>query len=421
MQNRLLRISCVYLFVLAFGGYAVPARAQFVSSPSDSLSFRTEHEIPDNNAQGIPVSSFLVVPGLEIEHTYDNNIFASSSNEESDYITEYNPAIAAISNWNRHEIYVGLAGNFGRYRDKGTENFDNYGGIVSGTYDIAYGTSLSAGYLKSWRDEGRGSFLQNNNRKLGYTEEKKFLSFKRDVSRIKLFADAEFGDTKLREDNDPLLADPDDYDRRRTRELELNAVYETMPGNQFFLTTKYSDADYTMLAGGSRDSDGYDAGLGYRFNNNGTLNGMFFAGYLLRDFDVSADKDLHKPFVGATVNWAITPLTTVSFILDKAFLTATGADAAGVVRLGRTVSVRHAVTQNLILRLFGGIDNYEFVGGTQSFKRESDVDYVGVVAEYDMRAGLKFKAGVDYQEREEGRLINGFDDTKAYVSIVYVH
>lgn len=417
-----MRRQSKYLYLLSLGCVAclaAPSAHAQVTGPRDVLSVQ-ERTIPENYTRGTPFRGFILVPALELQTTYDDNIFTNTTDKTSDQITEYNPALAILSNWNRHSVYVGLAGNFGRYRDNTAENFDNYGALISGTYDIAYETSLSASVARKWRDEGRGSIIQDNNRKLGYTEDSAAISFERDVSYIQLFLEGKTSRTELSKDSDPALADPDDYNARLDKEAEVTIAYEYMPNNQFYFTTLYSQSNYDLFGTGTRDSDGYDFRTGWKFNNDGTVNGGFFIAYQTRDFE-DGSKDIDQPHWGANINWNISRLTTLSALIEKTFQPTTGADAAGLFRTARGLSLRHLLTDRLSIRAFTGLDRYEFVGGTEAFKRETNVFYAGLAGEYELRDGLFLKLGLDHQFREAGALLNEFEDNKATISLVYIH
>ena len=92
---------------------------------------------PDYDPLGIRVGAFSFYPSILASETYNDNIFATNQNAESDFITVVQPEARLSSNWSRHSLSLVGFGRFSRFLQESNQNTDEWGGAMNGVLDLA--------------------------------------------------------------------------------------------------------------------------------------------------------------------------------------------------------------------------------------------------------------------------------------------
>jgi hypothetical protein len=100
--------------------------------------------------------SFLVIPHLDLEHAWDDNIYATTANRVGDRIATLRPQLALQSDWNRHALNLLARGEFNRFGRHAAENTDNATLAADGRLDILHDTALGGGLAWFRNHEDRG-------------------------------------------------------------------------------------------------------------------------------------------------------------------------------------------------------------------------------------------------------------------------
>ena len=402
------------LLALLVFALAQPALAQ-VLNPDDVMVAR-RRVVDEESSRGIRAGSFIFSQGLNLNLLHDDNIFRTSTGEDSDLITQVKPALAVEANWARHGLFLGVNGDLKYYRDNTSENSKGHGVMLSGHYDIAEQTWLMAALSRLRRQEARGSVLQDTNRQLDYTVTTRLLEFTRALSYVKLKILGQDEDSALEKDKNPALAGANDYRARNNRKIKGTIAYEYMPLNDIFLSASYDTTDYALVAGADRDSDGTDLRVGWNFDNARALSAKLYGGRVFRDFSVGSNTA--KTYAGGGLTWKATALSSLSFVFDKSFEDATANGSLGAIHTTRKLIASHSLNTALDLQALAGIDDYNYVGGT--FNGSTRLYYTGLSAEYEIARGLGLRAGYDYMRRAASQSFDKYKDNRVFLSLVYM-
>ena len=104
-----------------------------------------QRQRPDYEARGLRAGAFTVYPKVDWAVEYNDNVYAASTNEQSDTVIKIRPELAVESNWSQNSLNAYVRGSVNRYVDLKTENTDEYGFGVSGRIDVTRLSRLSAG------------------------------------------------------------------------------------------------------------------------------------------------------------------------------------------------------------------------------------------------------------------------------------
>ena len=147
--------------LIAFGD-ATPAFAQ-----TDSRTTTVQgRERPELDALGVRAGGFTAFPSLEVEGTYDDNIFLDETGEIDDFVTKITPTLRLNSNWSSHSLRFSGTGDIVRYADNSAEDNETFKLRADGVIDVrAIPASHSAPVsTKGWKT-GRPSMTSTGSRR----------------------------------------------------------------------------------------------------------------------------------------------------------------------------------------------------------------------------------------------------------------
>jgi hypothetical protein len=356
---------------------------------------------PELDALGGRVGSYLVYPSIDLEEQYNDNIFATDSNEESDLITRLIPRVTAESNWNQHALNFSAGADFGFYADNGDEDYEDYHVGTTGRLDISRESYLGGGLTYRHLHEERASPDDAGGiEPTEYDTLSANIRYFRNFGRIDMTLGAvyDFYDFDDVPAAGGVTIDNDDRDREEI-EGSLRVGYEIQPNYQAFVEGTYNTRDYDKsdaAIGAKRDSDGYSLAVGAKLDFGGITYGDFLVGYKAQEFDASALGDVDGPFANADITWNVTPLTTVIGSLSGEVVETTAAGASGRLVTGVGVSVDHELLRNLILGGDLSYENDDFEG----IDRTDENFRAGLDAKYMLNRYLYVSGGYSFRSRD---------------------
>ena len=99
----------------------------------------------------------FIYPRPGLQEFYNDNIFATDSDEEDDFITLITPGVDVRSDWTKHAFDLYAKAAIGRYADQTDEDFEDFSVGTNGRLDITQRAKLRAGVSYDRLHEGRGS------------------------------------------------------------------------------------------------------------------------------------------------------------------------------------------------------------------------------------------------------------------------
>lgn len=377
----------------------------------------------DTSPTGVRLGSFIVDPGIEVDSTFDDNIFRTPSGKKADLITDVKPAIAIQSDWEKHAIFFGAEGDSGLFATHSGQNYFDYGVLLSGRYDLAYQTYFTGAVSRAKRHIALGSVDDpNSGQPATYVFTTEQLGFTRALGLVHLDLQAKNEDVSLSSiggAGDIGVEGENDFHDRNDKSLLTTLSYETMPGNSLFVSSAVDRNDYTTLAGGgSHASHGTNSRAGIQITTKRNFSASVYEGYLQRNYDGGSPTD--DPYTGVNIYWDATPRTTFTLTLDEAFNQATVTDAAGVIQHRHRVTARHSLTERLSADASLGYNNNDYVGGTSSVRRATKIYYGGVGTDYRVTDDIGVRGAYDYQKRLSPLASDQYNDNRVTVSLVWM-
>ena len=309
-------IMAVWIAVFA----AVPAAAQELN---DSLFKRDrnvsvkERPKPGYITDGIPAGSFRVQPQLDLQTEFNDNIFATEINEQSDTIFIIAPSVQAKSDFGRHELIFGGNVRHQEYAEVGTESFTDYGANIDGRLDVKRGTYINAGtnYQKAHEGRSAAGLASGSLEPIEFDITNFYGEAVHETGRIRASVSGGFGKWNY-EDGELIggVEGDQDFRDRDIIDAGLRVDYAISPDTAVFARARYQDQqhDFVVPGGVPRDQDGYIFDVGADFDLTNLIRGEVGVGYINRKFDAPLTPDFDGLSYSAKVDWFATPLITVS-------------------------------------------------------------------------------------------------------------
>jgi hypothetical protein len=158
------------------------------------------------------------------------------------------------------------------------------------------------------------------------------------------------------------------------------------------------DIDFKILEadGTNRDSDGYAIVAGTELNFTDVTFGQIFVGYRQYDYTDPQFETQSGPTFGASVDWNVTRLTTLTFEASQDIFPTTIAGSSGIDTKELGFRVDHELRRNILLNLAIDYRNEDF----QQTTRDDDVTGGEVGFVYLLNRYLDINGGYVYQNRK---------------------
>jgi hypothetical protein len=349
---------------------------------------------------GIRMGSFVAMPSLTFEPQFNDNIFKTDTNKDSDFIFGVTPAISVNSDWNRHFLRLYGDVSSGTYLDHGDENFLDATAGFDGRVDIQRDTYASGGFVWQKLHEDRGSPDD-----VGGTEPTEYylyrptLGFFNRWNRVSIKLDGEAGIYDY-DDTPGTLGTINQDDRDRTRYVVGGRLgYELVPEYEAFIRGNFNTVKYDSSTddfGFRRDSDGYEVGVGARVDLTGLMFADFFVGYVSQSYDDARLAKIDGVNFGGTVTWNMTTLTTIKGFATRTVEETTLSGASGSLDTEIGASVDHELLRNVILSANASFLNTDYEGIT----REDDYMKLGIGGRYLVNRNLYVTLKYNYLSRD---------------------
>lgn len=383
--------SLAVAMMLTGGAYAEDIRGQGVA----------ERQYDAYTARGVRVGSFVLRPSLTVSETYDSNVFASDSDEVSDFVTEINPNVVFESDWSNHSLRLEADLEQSLHASEDSEDSTDWSVGASGRVDVLNNTQLRAGLLYGSLTEDRGEpeDIGAAAEPTDYSLFEVSTGVTQRFNRLSFDVGAEYSELDF--DDTPLLGggfDENDDRDRSVLEIAVEVGYELVADTIVFLRGTYNERDYeldTPAVAVNRDSDGYELVAGASFELGSLATGEVFAGYQEQSFDDPSFSPVSGVAYGASIDWYVTPLTTLRFSADTAIEDTTSGGASAFESQTVGVGVDHEFLRNLVASLDIEYTEEDFASSARKdeiYDVEVGIDYlvdqffsVGVFAGYEER------------------------------------
>jgi len=400
--------------LILIGSGLVLSEAAYPEDEDDSV------DANDGNKPGYYTDSFEILPELQATGYYDDNIYATDTQVESDYVAVISPSVKIKSRWDRHSLKLGAGANLGRYADNSGENYDDAWVELDGSYTLGDNASVFGGAGYSHKHEPRDS-----------KESARLVAEPTvyDVTDLRLGMRQGYGDLTLRVAGTYQKLDYDDVPRvdglgtvyngdrdrtvtglgaRASKRLDKDlSVYV-----QAFLNNRdYDDAE--DLFGYARDSKGYTASLGVtrKFARNGKIDA--YLGWLSQDYDDDRFDTVSKPNFAASLRWYPAKSYKLTASLDRTLSETTEIGASSYLYTRFDTQLDKRLTNNIVGYLSYGYGLVEY----QDVGREDVINSFGLGLNYYMTKQVLISGGythISNDSNDESLIILEPGDTYDY-------
>lgn len=421
-MNKRSKISLLTWSSVAAVTLLAPAVASAQAAEADrGVGVRDRYK-PEYEPLGIHAGAFVIRPDLEVDAEYNDNVFATNTNEEEDTIFRIVPSVDVRSDWSRNAVGLRARLTDWRYTDFDSEDHTDWSVDGNGRLDIGSRSSIrvTGGYEdthESREDAGSPLSLAEPSE---YTTTYGGLGFTHEFNRLQIQGDVTFRNY----DFEPYKnagggTTNQDYRNYDRVDYAARADYALPKGGVVFVEGGYNTRTYdqnTTITGVnlSQDSDGYRALIGTRIDLTNLLRGEIAVGYMNQDYEDGRLSDASGVAARADLQWFVTGITTIGFGGSREvqesgiFFNPVGTNVGGGAIVSSVYGrVDHELLRNVVLSGDVAYRDYDY----QSFDREDKRIEAGVGVDYLMNRTLRFGLGYRYDDRSSEGAAAGDDFT----------
>lgn len=371
----------------------------------ESVLNRFENADPPPN---ISVGGFRVVPTVQAEARYDDNIFVDSRDRKGDFITSAGVGTKVQSNFVRHalDFYGNIAGS--HYVSNDSEDF--WEGLVGtrGRLDIHRELSLSTDLFTR-----RATTPRDEPDDAAGTEPAVYRVYHGSTALQAgtgpILSRFEFGAERIVNDSVPSsIGEIDTSDRDRNEYYGDGTVgYQYLGTQQIYLRARGFQRVYDSEfdnGGFQRDSTGVRAEAGMTMDLGGLVFVDLSAGFQRQDFEDARFGTVQRPVFNAALLWNPTGLTSVTADARYEFAESFNSPSPGYWRATYGVGVAHELRRDLVAtgrlsvvdRDYERLDRSDLVYGVDAGLRYRIDSGVFLEGEYRYRLQDTNAADADY-------------------------
>ena len=368
---------------------------------------------PDYDPLGIYAGAFNIKPTLRLGTEYNDNIYATDSDRESDWIMLVNPEVDVRSDWSRHSLGLNAALLTGFYTSNSDENWLDGQIFLDGRVDVQRESffKIGAGFERLHEERGSPESDQAWDEPARYYRTSGNLSYALGLNRFSITAGAgmanlDWKSVDLREGGSRSL----DIRDRNLYDVNARIAYELNPDVQPFLTTRYEWRRYDKSEA-ERDSRGYRIGIGTGFAITSVISGEIFGGYMAQNYDDR--ENIYGPWYGMSLLWNPTQLTSVEAGAQSSIKETFQEDASGIDAVEAGIRIDHELLRNLLVGAFLKYEQYDYQDEDINDKYYS----VGPSLTYFWNRNLSARALYSYRNKNSDVSEREFYENRFLVSI----
>lgn len=382
-----------------------------------------EKNRPDYDPLGIRSGSIDFFPQVTTSTGVSDNIFLTDANTVTDISFGISPSLRFDSDWSRHAIRGSAGARFRRYVSNSLRDEDEYYANILGRADIGSTVSITAEAQAARVQEepfsgstaDNISVLSRYNRALGglraqYARDRTRLTLAYDYSAYRFSPVEQGGGLRFSQ-----------LDRNRDlHRVTAQAEYAVSPSFSLYGQFGYVRTGYQYdLAPGvkNRDSNGIRVIAGINADLTQFLRGSVGVGYINRNYDSSAFRNIRGVSVEAKVEYFPTELTTFTLGARRTIEDAsiTGVNAFFDNRL--SLRADHELRRNVLLNAGLEVGRQDYVDST----RKNTIWRLRAGGQYLMSRKARVQMNVSYGIRDRTGTANNsnLNEARGLLSFTY--
>ncbi len=396
----MIRTIAVAAIALTSVSYSLAAQSQEIKQGETVLS----RERPELDPLGVRTGGFLFYPSVTAGFDFDDNIFATEDDEESDDIFTVRPEGIFESQWGLHELKFKANADFGRYSDNGDEDYEDYLIETKGRYDLARGNSVSGSLKFNGEHEDRSSPEDLRGEKpTEFSINALSGAYRHTFNRLSFSVGGLLQQFDYKDISTP-IGDINNDDRDRDQNTAtLEVKYDWKPGYDLLFRHAQNSRSYDDKFddnGLERSSSGYKTVVGAEFDFTGVTFGEIAIGNQSQDYDDDRLPTIDGFVIDAGLTWNPSGLTTVQATVARDIRESIIPPASGYLQTVYGLQLDHELYRNILLhaKLSSEDNNYEGI------ERKEDVFDGGLGVTYMAHRNYYFFLGYDYTKRDSNEV-----------------
>lgn len=392
---RLLALACA----LAAPG---AARAQAARADEIVTPAQREQQLQENN--GARLGAFVIQPSLDLDVSYDDNIYATDTDRRDDLIAEIRPMIEVRSLLTNKTIRGQAFFSRRRHAENTSEDASQYGGLALAQFTLTRQLGFSAAVNARSVVERRGNLDSDReaSRPVRYGDLEGQLGLSFDTGRIfanlglrgrrLVYGDAQVGDVT----EDQSFRDSTNVRGSLGvgyRLYKLTRVVANFEIERRRYDLRPGDVGFDPVANFDRSANGFRVEAGLQRELSALVSGTVRVGYLKFNYSDPRLLDVSAFSYFGDLRWSATPLTTFSLSASRRLDETVSPQSSGNLRDEVTLRAEHELLRTLYL---SGSVRRAWIRptGEAAKSRELSVD---VAARYYF--GRRFRLELSYNRR----------------------
>ena len=326
-----------------------------------------ERPRPDFEARGLSVGALTYFPRLTVAPAYNDNVFATTRETTGDLVTTLRPELDVQGRLGRIDLTAFTRLQATLYAGQGQQDTLDAAGGAAARLELGSVGLVRAGLDVERTTEPRSSTNTPRDLRSPIQFDRLHLtgSAERSVTRLSVSGQIDFEHFSY--DNGRTAAGATVFQGDRDRDVtrgEFRLGYAFTPATRLFGYASANVREYRLsppAVGLNRDSQGFDSGVGARFDLSRLVFGEVSVGYFQQHYDDSRFAEVGGPSALGKATWLVTPLTTLSFNVERSVQDAQDVRARNFVTLNGSASIDHELLRNVLLNARLGVyrDTYE--------------------------------------------------------------
>jgi hypothetical protein len=326
-----------------------------------------EHENSDYQPQGIPFSSFLAYPRLDVTAGGTSNTYLTHADQKASGIVAFDPSLKILSDWSRNRLEFNGAADFQRFIGNSRRDQDNWNVGLSGDLEIGSDFKLTGEADGSREFESPYASAITSTLAVLSTYKSSFASVRGTYAAGRVRA-------ILSVDNTSISFSPLDFgngleqsQQQRDRDVVRGSAqfeYALSPSISGYVQGVFDGINYdARLPDGSpnRDSNAYRLSVGVNFDLAGFARGTLAVGYVHREYASSLYKSVSGPSVESKIEFFPSYFTTVTLRFRRYLDDSSIGSNTPYFDNRIIVQVDHALLRNLFLQGVGSYDRVQYL------------------------------------------------------------
>jgi hypothetical protein len=283
----------------------------------------------------------------------NDNVFATTNNQQSDTILSFTPELDVRSNWSSHALAAGVSIDHDQHLEQDSETSTDYNAFADGRLDVTRSFQLNGRLNAAHATEPRYEPANTGTDPIQYDRFGYSVGAQFQTDRLQLRGSYGFSES----DYDAVPGVNRDF---KDTSFSGRASFAFSPDFALFVQGSSSEQDYDQS---DRDGERTSYEVGASFELAAPFRGEVAVGSISED--KASRPDLDGLSLDASVEWFPTQLTTVTFRGLSTVFDPGLPNSASALNTRYGVRVDHEFYRNLILFGDAGFGAYDYEGITR--------------------------------------------------------